>query len=70
MPLHVDFQLAQICSALCFLYGLDLKMNAGNLNSLLTILCVWEYIYIVIYLNAHTLTDIQVKCTRDALILH
>lgn len=45
-------------------------MNVGNLNSLLTFLCVWEYIYTGIYLYACILTDIQVKYSKDALILH
>jgi len=45
-------------------------MNVGDLNSLLTFLCIWEYIYTGIYLHAHILTDIQVKYSEVALILH
>lgn len=46
-------------------------MNVGDLNSLLTFLCIWEYIYTGIYLYAHILTDIQKNIAKkDALILH
>lgn len=45
-------------------------MTVGDLNSLLTFLCVWEYIYMRIYLYAHILIDIHVKYRKDAFILY